>query len=505
MKFSLFALAAFAAAHAGHDDHDHDHDHSDEPSDVVVLTDSSFKTFITENPLSLIEFYAPWCGHCKQLKPEYERAATELLEKVALAKVDCTVEKVTCEEYGVQGFPTLKIFRDGATSDYKGQRTSTSIVETMKKQLLPAVSELSAKKDLEALTEDNKVVVVGFFAEGSKERQVFDKVASALRDDYIFAATTSEKLIKAKEVVAPAVVLYKKFDEGKNTFDGKYEKEALSEFVKVSATPVMDDIGPQNYEKYMSMGLPMGYFFYATPEQKAEHGPAFEAVAKSQKGKINFVYLDANLYGAHADNVGLKQGEWPAFALHDTVKNEKFPYDQTKALEASEIKKLVDGFASGSLKPTLKSEEIPETNDESVKVVVGKSFKSIVLDEKKDVLIEFYARKNCFNLAWCGHCKQLAPKWEELGTDISKKTSDIVIAKCDATANDVPVDIQGFPTIILFKANSNERVSFNGERTVESFKEFLVKNAVHGELLAEAGESAESSESSEEKVEREEL
>ncbi|KAJ3316022.1 protein disulfide-isomerase precursor [Boothiomyces sp. JEL0838] len=493
MKFSLFALAAFATAHAGHDDHDHDH--SDEQSDVVVLTDTNFKSFLTENPLSLIEFYAPWCGHCKQLKPEYERAATELLEKVPLAKVDCTVEKTTCEDYGIQGFPTLKIFRDGTPSDYKGQRTSTSIVDTMKKQLLPAVSELTTKSELEALTEENKVVVVGFFAEGSKERGVFDKVASVLRDDYIFAATSSEKLIKANDVAAPAVVLFKKFDEGKDTFEGKYEKDALSEFVKVSATPVMDDIGPQNYEKYMSMGLPMGYFFYATPEQRSEHGPTFEAIAKEHKGKINFVYLDANLYGAHADNVGLKQGEWPAFAIHNTVKNEKFPYDQSKALEAADIKALVKGFASGTLKPTLKSEEIPESNDEPVKVVVGKNFKSLVLDEKKDVLIEFYA-------PWCGHCKQLAPKWEELGAEIVKKTSDIVIAKCDATANDVPVDIQGFPTIILFKANSNERVSFNGERSVESFKEFLIKNAVHGEQLA--GE-AESSESSDDKVEREEL
>ena len=139
------------------------------------------------------------------MKPEYERAATELLEKVPLAKVDCTVEKATCEEYGIQGFPTLKIFRDSTPSDYKGQRTSASIVDIMKKQLLPAVSELKAKKDLEALTEENKVVVVGFFSEGAKEREVFDKVASALRDDFIFATTTSEKLIKANDVTAQHV------------------------------------------------------------------------------------------------------------------------------------------------------------------------------------------------------------------------------------------------------------------------------------------------------------
>jgi len=55
----------------------------------------------------------------------------------------------------------------------------------------------------------------------------------------------------------------------------------------------------------------------------------------------------------------------------------------------------------------LKSEEIPAHNDEPVKVLVGKNFEEIVYDETKDVLVEFYA-------PWCGHCKSLAPKYDEL-------------------------------------------------------------------------------------------
>jgi protein disulfide-isomerase A1 len=56
-----------------------------------------------------------------------------LKPKVPLAKVDCTVEKKSCEEFGIQGFPTLKIFRDGKASEFQGQRTAASIVETMKR------------------------------------------------------------------------------------------------------------------------------------------------------------------------------------------------------------------------------------------------------------------------------------------------------------------------------------------------------------------------------------
>ena len=68
--------------------------------------------------------FAPWCGHCKALKPEYEDAAKTLKEKdIPLVKVDCTEEQDLCQSYGVEGYPTLKVFRgpDNITP-YTGQR-----------------------------------------------------------------------------------------------------------------------------------------------------------------------------------------------------------------------------------------------------------------------------------------------------------------------------------------------------------------------------------------------
>jgi protein disulfide-isomerase A1 len=85
-------------------------------------------------------------------------------------------------------------------------------------------------------------------------------------------------------------------------------------------------------------------------------------------------------------------------------------------------------------------------------------------------LVEFYA-------PWCGHCKALAPKYDELGELFKKYSDKVVIAKVDATANDVPDDIQGFPTIKLYVAGKKDSpVLYSGARTVEDLAAFVKDN-----------------------------
>ncbi|KAM5437613.1 protein disulfide-isomerase precursor [Microsporum ferrugineum] len=470
----LFALAGASLAPAVFAS-----DASTDKSDVHALKTDTFKDFIKEHELVLAEFYAPWCGHCKALAPEYEIAATELKEKkIPLVKVDCTEEADLCQEYGVEGYPTLKVFRGlDSIKPYNGARKAPALASYMVKQSLPSVSIVTAENFEETKALD-KVIVVGFIGEDDKDsNKTFTALADSMRDDFLFAGTNSAELAKAEGVSLPGIVLYKEFDDRKDIYDGKIESEAIKAFIQSASTPLVGAVGPETYSSYMSAGIPLAYIFADTPEEREKYSTEFKDLAKKLKGKINFATIDAKAFGAHAANLNLVPEKFPAFAIQDTVGNKKYPFDQEKEITQDEITKFVEGVISGEIQPSVKSEPIPESNDGPVSVIVAHTYEKIVMDEEKDVLVEFYA-------PWCGHCKALAPKYEQLGSlykDNKEFASKVTIAKVDATANDIPDEIQGFPTIKLFPAGAKDKpVEYTGSRTIEDLANFVRDNGKFG-------------------------
>jgi protein disulfide-isomerase-like protein len=99
-------------------------------SQVITLTEENYESMITDpaNGLWLLKFYAPWCGHCQKLAPVLDAIAQYLKGKMAIGKIDCTTERRLCSKFNVEGYPTLKIYRDGDYMDYPGKRDADSMI-----------------------------------------------------------------------------------------------------------------------------------------------------------------------------------------------------------------------------------------------------------------------------------------------------------------------------------------------------------------------------------------
>lgn len=143
---------------------------------VTDITADNFNTHVNGAKAALVEFYAPWCGHCKRMVPEFQKlgeliqADPKLKNRVVIAKVNADNHRSVGEQFDVKGFPTIKWFPRGKTpgkdtvEDYNHARTATAFFDFIKAKLdadkgFARVDELDAIAKKFADAEDKSAVV----------------------------------------------------------------------------------------------------------------------------------------------------------------------------------------------------------------------------------------------------------------------------------------------------------------------------------------------------------
>lgn len=203
----------------------------------------------------LARFYAPWCGHCQNLKPAYEKAAKNLegLAKVAAVNCDDDSNKPLCGRMGVQGFPTLKIVTPSKkpgkprVEDYQGPRSAKAIVDAVVERIPNHVKKLT-DKDLDAwLSEDKDAPKAILFT----EKGTTSALIRALAIDFLGSIKFAQ--VRSKESGAVEKFGIERFptflllpgggaekEEERIVYEGELKKKPMTEFLSQVAQPNPD-------------------------------------------------------------------------------------------------------------------------------------------------------------------------------------------------------------------------------------------------------------------------
>lgn len=455
---------------------------------VLVLTDDTFEKELSTIPVALVEFYAPWCGHCKNLEPKWNEAADKMagdaeFKYIRLCKIDADAHKMFAGKNRVTGFPTIKLFRYGQfAEDFEGDRSVDGVLAFLKKKNAVAVNkEITTLSALRALTNAKDIqhtTIVGFFADKtSVDYKYFAEVVVPFVSNGIDAYhATTPAVLEGFGFFGSgsSIIMYRPNAKPfKVTYRGTIFKQQLREWIVKHAVPSVGVFNKETEALYKLSSAPL-----VRVVTEGGETPGVLHVLSKQFPSVNFA---ASPLSDYTPDVEAQCGKSVAVCLlgQEATKGgqaAKLFGLAVQSVDEATVASFVQDLLAKKLSVKVKSEPAAAAPVAgAVAVVVGSTFTSIVADPSKNVLIEFYA-------PWCGHCKNLAPKYDELAKEMESHFDSLVIAKMDMTSNDLPDEykgsfaVQGFPTLYLAtKDNKKSPVQYDGAREVADFKKWLTE------------------------------
>ncbi|XP_059562317.1 protein disulfide-isomerase TMX3 isoform X3 [Myotis daubentonii] len=192
--------------------------------------DESFKDN-RKDDIWLVDFYAPWCGHCKKLEPIWNEVGLEMKSigsPVKVGKMDATSYSSIASEFGVRGYPTIKLLKGDLAYNYRGPRTKDDIIEFAHRVSGALIRPLPSQQMFEHVQKRHRVFFVYVGGESTLKEKYIDAASELIVYTYFFSASEEvvPEYVTLKEM--PAVLVFK--DETYFVYD-EYEDGDLSSWI----------------------------------------------------------------------------------------------------------------------------------------------------------------------------------------------------------------------------------------------------------------------------------
>lgn len=340
---------------------------------VVSLSDDTFDS-TTSSGIWMLEFFAPWCGHCKHLAPIYENSAKALVGTgVKFAAIDATQNKELANRFDISGFPRIMFKLDGWSEPrkYKGNRTVEGFTDWARRMTTPAIHTIKTERMLVDLYEYNDVVfVLGNASVESELGEVFSDVAENIRDTQTFGIleevddSTKVSLSSLKNYFSSGKPFIAKLQPGEDAevFDAKHD---FSTWITQNKFPMVTRLHAQNFYDFTHQDGVASVILivdYSSERNIAQAEKLLQSLARVNRtnksnvlGKFGFAHLDGNKWSEFVKaQFGVTSQMLPHLFVLDTSNKRFFqPQDEfttMKNLEDGAAESFVQQAASGELR-----------------------------------------------------------------------------------------------------------------------------------------------------------
>jgi len=236
--------------------------------------------------------------------------------------------------------------------------------------------------------------------------------------------------------------------------------------------PVLGEINQDTYQGYVDAHLP--FIWFVVPDKDDADLMAkysfVRQVGRENIGKFTFVMINGKAQHRQVQHLGFEMDQLPGIVATDRLR-----YHLTGELNEENLRKFLEDYLAGKIEPTLKSQEVPSAEafeTSTVKTIVSKNWRDVVFDEKRDIIVKYYAD-------WCGHCKAFAPDYIKIAALLADVSDKLYLGEFNFPENELKEDVgvEGFPTIILYPAaDKNKPIVYNGDRSIGDFLKFIQDN-----------------------------